>query len=68
VVTTPFACAQGINPNETDGTDPGDLFRPVSFSFLQTTSMYPMVFCCSTLVEHDVVANLEFGTGGQQNY
>jgi hypothetical protein len=62
-VTTPFECVLGINPNETDSTDPGDFYRPVALSFLKTTSMYSMVFCYSTLEEHDVVATLEFGQG-----
>jgi hypothetical protein len=63
-VTAPFACVKGINPNETDDTDPGDFFDPVAFSFLKTAFMYSMVFCYSTLTQHDVVAELGLSTGG----
>jgi len=59
-VTTSFDCARGINPNETESTDPGDFYRPVAFAFFKNTSMYSMVFCYSTLVEHDIVARLGF--------
>jgi hypothetical protein len=69
VVPAPFACVQAINPNETNKTDPGYVFEPVAFSFVKTTSLYSMVFCYSTVVEHDVVATLALGdeTSGISN-
>jgi len=54
----PFQCVQGINPNQTVGTDPGLYFSPVAFSFFKNPSMYSMVFCYTTSVEHNVVAKL----------
>lgn len=58
VVTAPFECVQGIDPNQTIDADPGTFFTPVAFSFFKTKSIYSMVFCSSTLVEHNVVAKL----------
>ena len=60
-VPAPFACVQAINPGETDKTDPGAQFYPLAFSFVKTTSIYSMVFCYSTVVEHNVVATLTLG-------
>ena len=62
-VTTAFDCVYGINPNETESTDLGDFYRPVAFAFFKNTSMYSMVFCYSTMVEHDIVAKLGFNAG-----
>jgi hypothetical protein len=61
VVPAPFACVHGINPNEPNKTDPGYFYEPVAFSFVKNTSLYSMVFCYSTLVEHNVVATLALG-------
>jgi hypothetical protein len=58
VVPAPFACVQAINPNELNTTDPGPLFYPLALSFVKTTSLYSMVFCYSTIMEHDVIATL----------
>jgi hypothetical protein len=62
VVPAPFACVQGINPNEPNKTEPNFFFEPVAISFFKTTSMYSMVFCYATLGEHDVAATLALGT------
>ena len=62
VVPAPFACVHAINPNEPNNTDPGYFFEPVAISFVKTTSIFSMVFCYASLVEHEVVATFTLGT------
>ena len=65
-VLAPFECVQAINRSEPVGTDPGQFFPPVAFSFFKNMSMYSMVFCYNVLEEYTVTSrsNFEYGILG----
>jgi hypothetical protein len=57
-VPAPFECVKGINPAETNDTDPGSFYAPVAFSFFKNASAHSMVFCYSTITQYNVYATL----------
>jgi len=62
MITAPFECVKGINPNETIPAleDDEQFYHPVAFSFFKNTSVYSMVFCYSSLVGYNVTASYSF--------